>query len=125
MQIRKADIIAALQTDILRLQGFKPSNNAAVDLGLRGLAQSFPNETFPLGAIHEFLSPQLEDAAATSGFLAGLLSPMMRNKGTCLWIGASRKLFPPALKSFGIQPERFIFIDVQKEKHALWAMDES
>jgi protein ImuA len=67
----------------------------------------------------------VEDAAATSAFIAGLLAPIMGSNGTSLWISSSRTLFPPALKTFGIQPDRFIFIDLQKEKEVLWAMEEA
>jgi protein ImuA len=123
--IKKADIMAALQTDILRLQGFKPVNSLAVDMGLGHIKDAFPNATFPLGAVHEFISAKTEDAAATGGFMAGLLSSLLGNSGAALWISASRTLFPPALKSFGIQPDRFIFVDLQKEKDVIWAMDEA
>jgi protein ImuA len=122
---KRADIIAGLQTDILRLQGFKPANSAAVDLGLGPIKDAFPNASFPLGCVHEFLSEKKEDGAATSGFISGLLSALMGSSGTTLWIASARTLFPPALRSFGIQPDRFIFIDLQKEKDVLWVMDEA
>jgi protein ImuA len=125
MAVKKADVIAALQSDILRLQGFKPGNGTTPDLGLGPINDAFPNRCFPLGAVHEFLSSQIEDAAATSGFIAGLLSSLMGHTGAALWISSSRTLFPPALKTFGLQPDRFIFIDVHKEKHVMWAMDEA
>ena len=86
---------------------------------------SFPNGTFPLGAVHEFLSSGNEDTAATSGFISGLLSQLMGFGGTSLWISSTRKIFPPALKNFGIQPDRFIFVDLQNEKHVSWAMEEA
>jgi len=124
MPVKKADIIAQLQTDILRLQGFKNTSNAAVDIRLGPIKDCFPNGTFPLGAVHEFLSVGKENATATSGFIAGLLTPLMGNNRTSLWISSSRTLFPPALKSFGLQPDRFIFIDLQKEKDIIWAMEE-
>jgi len=117
--------MAALQTDILRLQGFKPINSPAVDMGLGLIKNAFPNATFPVGAVHEFLSATTEDATAAGGFMAGLLSSLMGNSGAALWISSSRTLFPPALKSFGIQPDRFIFVDLQKEKDVIWAMDEA
>jgi protein ImuA len=125
LSIKRADIITALQSDILRLQGFKPMGITALDLGLGPIKEAFPNATFPLGAVHEFLSSKFEDGAATSGFVAGLLSPLMGNSGTILWISSSRTLFPPALKMYGIQPDRCIFIDLKKEKDVLWAMDEA
>lgn len=122
---KRADIIAELQTDILRLEGFKPADGGTADLGLGPITAAFPNASFPLGAVHEFVSPQPEDLAATSGFIAGLLAPLMGTNGTALWISASRTLFPPALKSFGIQPDRIIFADLQKERDVLWAMEEA
>jgi protein ImuA len=121
----RSDIVAGLQTDILRLQGFKSVNNVAVDGGLGPIKDAFQNATFPLGAVHEFLSEKLEDASAAGGFIAGLLATLMGNNGAALWISSYRKIFPPALKTFGIQPDRFIFIDLQKEKEVIWAMDEA
>ena len=49
----------------------------------------------------------------------------MKNSGAVLWISTKRKIFPPALKNFGIDPARFIFIDLKKEKDILWAMEEA
>jgi len=122
---RRSEIIEDLQTDILRLQGFKSFNNAAVDGGLGPIRSAFPNATFPLGAVHEFLSEKSEDESASGGFIAGLLATLMGSSGAALWISSCRKIFPPALKAFGIQPDRFIFIDLQKEKEVIWAMDEA
>jgi protein ImuA len=125
MSAKRVDIIAQLQQDILLLQGFKPASNYMVDIGLGPINDAFPNGTFPLGAVHEFLSAGRESIASTTGFIAGLLSPLMKNGGISLWISSSRRLFPPALINFGIQPDRFIFIDLQKEKHVIWAMEEA
>lgn len=120
------DIISKLQTDILRLQGFKQERgNSPLDAGLGPIIKSFPNSTFPVGCIHEFVSQKKEDATTTTGFVAGLINSLMINSGAALWISSSRTLFPPALKAFGIQPERFIFIDLKRERDVLWAMDEA
>ena len=121
----RATIISQLQNEINLLQGFKPGKSHDVDMGLGPIKYAFPDASFPLGAVHEFISTGAEDLAATNGFLAGLLKPMMKNGGTALWISVSRSLFPPALASFGIQPDRFIFIDLKKEKHVTWAMEEA
>ncbi len=123
--IKKADRIAELQMDILRLEGFNSSSNAILDVGLEPLKDAFPNGSFPLGAVHEFLSARAEDSASTGGFISGLLASLMGNGGTVLWISSSRTLFPPALKNFGLEPDRFIFIDLQKEKEVMWAMEEA
>lgn len=125
MQLKRADIITELQTDILRLEGYKSHRNSELDLGLGALSEAFPNSIFPLGAVHEFLSAKTEDASATCGFISGLLSSLMGVSGTTLWISSFRTIFPPALKSFGVHPDRVIFIDLKKEKDILWAMEEA
>jgi protein ImuA len=125
VSLKRADIIAGLQSEIIRMQGLKPSGNLAIDAGLGPIKDAFPNATFPVGAVHEFLTERTEDGAACSGFVAGLTASLMRDSGTLLWVSPSRKVFPPALKFFGIQPDRCIFIDLQKEKDVLWTMNEA
>jgi protein ImuA len=119
------NIITRLQKDISVLEGYKPANSASVDKGLGPLTEAFPNGSFPLGTVHEFLCVSPEVAAATHGFAAGLLSLLMGSAGTSLWISSSRTLFPPALKNFGLQPDRIIFIDLKREKDVAWAMEEA
>ena len=121
----KAQILSRLQREILPLQGFRPANDSTVDMGLGPIGQAFPQSVFPQGAIHEFLATGPEEAAAGSGFIAGLLSALMQRGGTAVWIGESRSVFPPALKQFGIEPHRVIFIELRKEKEILWAMEEA
>jgi len=122
----KADIITQLQKDILLLQGFKSSSiGNTKNTGLGPVNAAFPNHTFPLGGVHEFLSMQKEDSAATGGFVAGLLATLMGSDGVIVWISSSRTIFPPALKTFGIEPDRIIFVDLKKEKDVLWAMEEA
>lgn len=122
---RKAGIITQLQTDILRLQGFRSTNNNSVDIGLGPIKFAFPHTSFPLQCIHEFLVGTPEGAAASSGFISGILGKLMQNAGAAVWISSSRTLFPPALKNFGIAPDRFIFIDLQREKDVIWALEEA
>jgi protein ImuA len=121
----KAHIISKLQTEILALQGFKALRSPSACMGLGSMKDAFPNGTFPLGAIHEFVFTSLEDAAATCGFIAGLLSPLMLKGGVIFWIGPRRTLFPPALESFGVHPDKIVFIDVQRDKHVLWSVEEA
>jgi protein ImuA len=123
--LRRSTIIESLQKDIQRLEGFKSGHNAFVDEGLGPIKDAFPNTSFPLGATHEFLSDKSEDASATSGFISGLLAKLMGNNGVVLWISSCRKIFPPALRAFGIQPDRFMFIDLPNEREVIWAMDEA
>ncbi len=122
----KADIIAQLKRDILPLQGFKSTlHNTVIDVIPGFIKNAFPTNEFPLGAVHEFICTGPEDAAATGGFVAGVLASIMQSGGASAWISSCRTIFPPALKSFGIAPEKIIFIDHKKEKEILWAMEEA
>jgi len=122
----KKDIISQLQKNILLLQGFIPPAAGTCNVvGLGPVEAAFPNSVFPLGAIHEFVSAVPEHAAASGGFIAGLLQSLMQHGGACLWISVSRTIFPPALKAFGVEPDRVIFIDLKREKDVLWVMEEA
>jgi protein ImuA len=121
----KSNILAQLQRDILPLQGLKKASGTPLKIGWGSIDQAFPNKSFPVGAIHEFISSVPADKAATSGFVAGIIAALMKNGGSCIWISASRTIFPPALRLFGIEPHHIIFVDLQKERDILWAMEES
>lgn len=122
----KADIIAQLIRDILPLQGFKRTLNPAVlNMGLGAIKNAFPNAEFPLGAVHELITTGSENAAVTGGFIAAVLSSLMRKGGACIWISSCRTIFPPALTSFGIAADKVIFIDLKKENEILWAIEEA
>ncbi|MDB5012211.1 MAG: Error-prone repair protein ImuA [Daejeonella sp.] len=126
MLASKKDVIHELQKNILHWQGFKvPLAGTTRFAGLELVEAAFPNAVFPTGAIHEFLTEEPEHAAACGGFIGGLLKVLMQQGGICLWISKSRSLFPPALKSFGVDPDRIIFIDLLREKELLWAMEEA
>ena len=122
----KADIIALLQKEIMPLQGFRPVlNNSTIDTALGPIKNAFPHSSFPLGAIHEFIAEGPEDMAATTGFISFLLSSLIQKKGVCIWISAHRTIFPPALRSFGLAPDKIIFIELNKDKEVLWVMEEA
>jgi protein ImuA len=126
MQDTKKTIISRLQQNILQWQGFAaPAPGMAKGIGLGPIEAAFPNGVFPIGAIHEMICPMPEQAAATSGLMAGLVGSLMKQGGACLWISTSRKLFPASLTAFDIEPDRMIFIDLQHEKDVLWAMEEA
>lgn len=120
------NIIARLQQEILPLQGFKPvSLDAAADVRLGPMDRTFPNRRFPTGAVHEFLSSAPEQSAATAGFVSAIAGMLMQKGGVGIWIGCRRTIFPPALKAFGIDPQRMLFVDLLQEKELLWVMEEA
>jgi protein ImuA len=122
----KNDIFEKLQKQIFSLQGFSaPSQEKHVNFGLGLVEKGFPNQVFPTGAVHELISNCPVDAAATTGFMAALLGKLMQGGGLSLWISQKRTLYPPALKFFGIDPERVIFVDVKNVKDLLWMTEEA
>jgi protein ImuA len=126
MDTAKANIIAQLKKDILPLQGFKSAlNTVALDGIPVAIKNAFPNSAFPLGAVHELIADGAEDATATLGFIAGILASIMRSSGASIWISHSQSIFPPALRSFGVRPDRIIFIHLKKEQEILWVMEEA
>src|SRR5690349_10684615 len=107
MQTNKSHIISQLQKDILSLQGLHaPKPGREINFGLSVINSSFPNNCFPVNAIHEFISDSAENSAATGGFVSCLLSALMCKGGVSIWVSASRKVFPPGLTVYGIQPDQ-------------------
>lgn len=126
MTAEKQQILARLREQLLEVQGFKPSPiTIGEGFGLGPLESCFPKNVFPTGTIHEFLAKKPEDAAASQGFIAGLLAKLMENGSSCLWISRNRKLFPPSLETFGTDPQQIIFIDLYYIKEILWVMEEA
>lgn len=122
----KNDIFESLQKQIFSLQGFcTPTQGKKVNFGLGPLELGFPNRVFPTGTVHELISSTAVDAAATTGFMAALLGKLMQSGGLCIWISQKRTLYPPALKFFGMDPDRVIFVDVKNEKDLLWMTEEA
>jgi protein ImuA len=120
------ELIQKLQQDILLWQGFKPPGAAAGEaVGLGKIEKAFPGGVFPKKAIHEFITVEPEDAAASDGFIAGLLAVLMGDGAACVWISTARKLFPASLCLFNADPQRFIFMDVARERDVLWIMEEA
>src|SRR5262245_24053240 len=120
MQLVNRNIITELQNEILHLQSFKiPGNNSISRIGFNDIEKNFPNSCFPITAIHEFLCRDIESTAATTGFITGILARLMLNGGISIWIQSTRNLFPPGLKTFGIDPDRIIFINLKNEKEIL------
>lgn len=121
----KADILS-LRQDILSLQGCRtPLYISEADVNLGPIRNAFPNSTFPIAAIHEFICYGAETIAATAGFISGILSTLVKNDRPCIWISKDKNIFPPALVHFGINPDRMIFIHPRKEIDLYWSMEEA
>jgi len=122
----KKELIGKLQKDILLWQGYKPQESGVTEqIGLGKIETVFPNGVFPTRGIHEFITATPEHSAASDGFISALLAVLMKDGAGCVWISTSRKLFPASLRTFNVDPERIIFMDVHKEQDVLWIMEEA
>lgn len=122
----KAHTVAQLQQDILALQGFKPPPVGVTDDVILGsILHAFPNAVFPRTGVHEFTCESAEEAAASSGFVSGLISSLSKKVTSLVWIASSPPIFPLALKFFGLRPEQIVFLRVRKEADACWAVEEA
>ncbi|ARS40330.1 Error-prone repair protein ImuA [Sphingobacteriaceae bacterium GW460-11-11-14-LB5] len=125
-QAAKKQLIKDLREQILSMQGFKSASGNQQNIsGFELFAPAFPGHIFPLQGIHEFVCESLEQTAASNGFISGILSPLMQDGSPCIWISASRKFFPPAVKRFSLNAASIIFIDLQNEKELLWVTEEA
>jgi len=125
MSPAKASIMAQLQQEICLLQGNCKIPNAVEGILPPAIARAFPNACFPQAAVHEFWHTGGATASATHGFVTGLLAPMMKEGGTCIWIGGALTIFPPALHRFGVEAQKIIFITLEKQRDILWVMEEA
>lgn len=126
MTRQQQEIIDRLRNDIAAAEGFRaPQAGEMPGFGLAAIERAFPNGVFPTGVLHEFISTRPEFTAAISSFIGGIIGTILQNGGVCVWVSYTRRIYPPALKRFGVDPDRIIFIDVQREKDVLWATEEA
>lgn len=123
--VEKKELVRQLQAKINAMQGLGKAADGLQESLLSPFASAFPGHVFPRSALHEFISYELADAACTSGFITALMGKFMKEGGLCLWVGNGKKVFPPGLKHFGIEPDRIVFIDIAHPKHALWTIEEA
>jgi protein ImuA len=121
---QKADILAKLQKDILLLQAKPPLHSMGMGVDLGAINRAFPNGIFPTGAVHEYCCPSIEEANASTGFVAGILATLMQTGGACIWAAPQQTVFPAGLASFGIDPHKIIFVNLKREKELLWTIEE-
>ena len=122
----KAYRLEELRRMILPLQGLshKPGR-PIVHMQWGEIANAFPNNIFPVGAIHEMICSSAADAAATAGFISVITGTLMQDSGAVIWIGKEKDIFPAALSSFNIAAHQVIFIQLNKDKEILWVAQEA
>lgn len=121
----KIAIAKQLQAKINALQGMGKISEEPVNTGISTFSGAFPEGIFPTGAIHEFISYEAANAASTNGFISAVTGKLMKEGGLCLWIVGEKRIYPPGLKHFGLEPDRIVFIDAPHPKEALWIIEEA
>lgn len=125
---QKVSVIRQLQREILSPQGGTArGERRSVHIGLGAIEAAFPQYSFPTAAVHEFISGDKTTAAATSGFMCGLLQQLAAGEpgSACIWVSTQHTIYPPSLALFGIAPERVVFVNVRTDHDALWTVEEA
>ncbi|HOZ75426.1 MAG TPA: hypothetical protein PLS51_04435 [Flavobacterium sp.] len=125
VEAEKKAIAKQLQAKINAMQGLGKPSIASVPDGFAPFDMAFPGRIFPKAAIHEFVSYQPTQAAATTGFITALAGKIMKDNGLCLWVSSDKKIFPAGLNHFGLAPDRVVFISTAKPKDKLWIIEEA
>jgi protein ImuA len=120
----KQEILNSLRKQILVLEGFKEPM-LIEDTRLGRINEAFPNGVFPFSALHEFFCFNQEELTSSSAFITALLSSRFKKGATAVWISPTRKIFPPALKWFGVEPHQILFLNIKNEKEISWAINEA
>jgi len=121
----KIAIARQLQASINAMQGMGKILHEPAQSGLAPFTAAFPGNVFPLGAVHEFISYEASNAAATTGFITAVAGKLAKEGGLTLWVAGGRKIFPAGLKQFGLEPDRIVFITITRPKEALWIIEEA
>ena len=121
----KIAVARQLQASINAMQGMGKITHETTHAGLAPFTTAFPGNVFPVGAIHECISYEPSNAAATTGFIAALAGKLAKEGGLSLWVAGGRKIFPSGLRQFGLEPDRIVFINTTRPKEALWIIEEA
>ena len=132
----KADRLAALRRTVQGLQSTPvwmgltdDTGRAGASLG-RGLAHGLPEAGIPSGVLNEAVASPAHKAASL-GFLFTLAAAALRQrKGLALFIASRRALdygvsYGHGLNRLGLDVGRFLLVDAETDKDALWAIEEA
>lgn len=119
-------IFYKLHREILSLGGIKtPAGTCMQKQGLQLLQEHFPLGVFPISAVHEFLSGNPEQLAASTGFIAATITSCLPDDAVIVWINNAQQIFPTALTRFGLQPHKIIFVNPASEQETNWCIEEA
>lgn len=122
--MEKAEIIAQLRRDIMPAHSLDLIPCPSLNDELWFIRDAFPGQQFPLGCLHEFVAKNAEEIAATRGFIHVLVSHLLKENNTAVWINSQDDHFPPALSRFNVSPNQLLFIKHQQQKELWWVVEE-
>lgn len=125
MEASRAEIISQLKRDVLFQRFSIPKNKQHTSAKIEPLTNAFHFNTFPLGAVHEFICDESSSHACTVGCISALIRTLISSNGISVWLSQSKNLFPPAFAQFGLTPENLFFIHLNNQKDILFAMEEA
>src|SRR5690606_22980765 len=95
--LKKKKTVEDLRNMILATEGYTPKNQENMRIKKVGrLEKAFAVYALPEGVIHEFCMEEVEQAAAGTGFIGGLIGMLMQHEGPCVWVGVRKRFFPPS-----------------------------
>jgi len=101
--------------------------------GLRALDIAIPKEALATDGCHDFTSVSAKDIPQVAGFIGALLQrlPTQRlNNGMIVWCQTAPnareygRIYPPSLLGTRITPDRFLFVNVPKERDLALVLEE-
>lgn len=105
------------------------ARRAVVTTGLAAIDRALPWHGLASAALHE-IGGGLGDGAAL-GFMAAITAAAQRqHHGAVLWCRSHAETcergvpYAPGLRTWGLDPDRIVFVDGRKPTETLWAMEE-
>lgn len=117
-------VISDLRERIASLQGSSARKVGCLPFGVPEIDTRLPGGGLAYGAIHEFAGGGggTIDGAAAALFAAGIAA---RTKGKIVWCLTRPDLFFPAIAQAGLNPNRVIFVESDREEEVLASMEEA
>jgi protein ImuA len=117
-------VISDLRERIASLQGSSARKVGCLPVGVPEIDAVLPGGGLAHGALHEFAGGGggTVDGAAAALFAAGIAA---RTKGKIVWCLTRPDLFFPAIAQAGLDPNRVIFVESDREEDVLASMEEA
>lgn len=123
MTAARAQVLTELRDRIATLERSVPRQAGWLSFGVLAIDAVLPGGGLARGALHEIAGggSGTVDGAAAALFAAGIAA---RTKGKVVWCLTRPDLFFPALAQVGLDANRVVFVEVDREEDVLASMEE-